>query len=282
MTRVRIIQVPYDSGHYAARMGAGPLRLLEGGLAERLKEAGVEVGSFAVEVEVDFPTENTVAFDAARRISGRVRDAREDGAFPVVLAGNCASCLGTVAGLGAERPGVVWLDAHGDFNTPETTGSGFLDGMALAMLVGDCWSRACGSIPGFEPVREEAVLLVGARDLDPEEAERLDRSRVKRLRTADVDDEGALERSFRSVLETADSVYLHLDLDVLDPGAARANPYAAPGGLDVGQLLDLVGRVGRAARIGAVALTAYAPEVDPEGRIVDVAEAVLLRLLEVR
>lgn len=280
--KVRIITVPYDSGHYGARMGAGPLHLREeGGLADRLAAEGAEVEDAAVEVDLDFPTENTVAFEVARRLSSAVRAAREDGGFPLVLAGNCASCLGTVAGLGASRTGVVWLDAHGDFNTPETTGSGFLDGMALSMLVGDCWRKATGSVPGFEPVPEDAVLLVGARALDPGEGERLERSGVGRLGIDELEGDQP-NRALARVADRADSLYLHVDLDVVDPAVARANPYAAPGGLTLEGLLEFVGRVARAGPVGAMALTAYAPSADPDDGITDVAEAVVGRVLEER
>lgn len=279
---VRVIEVPYDSGHYGARMGAGPLRLSEGGLVGRLKGAGFSVDRSRLEVDLGFPTENAMAFEVARRLSGRVRAAAREDAFPLILAGNCASCLGTVAGLDAEPVGVVWLDAHGDFNTPETTASGFLDGMALSMLVGDCWTTACGSIEGFSPLPEEAVLLVGARDLDRRERERLDRSAVRRLGLGDLEDDATVEAALDSIARRATAIYLHLDLDVLDPDVARANSYGVPGGLSVDQVEVLVQRIATAAPIAAAAITAYAPEVDSDGRAGAAAESIIRRLLEVR
>lgn len=89
-----------------------------------------------------------------RRFAHRVRAARRRGTFPLVLAGNCNSC----PGIGSDGLGVVWFDAHADFDTPEDNLSGCFDVMALAMLTGTGWSALCRTIPGFSPVREGRVV----------------------------------------------------------------------------------------------------------------------------
>ena len=279
---VHLIEVPYDSGHYGARMGAGPLRLSEGGLAERLQGPGRPVRRTRLEVDVGFPTENTVAFEVARRLSDEVRDAVRAEEFPLVLAGNCISCLGTVAGIGAERTGVVWMDAHGDFNTPDTTSSGFLDGMALSILVGEGWDAATATIPGFRPVAEEDVILVGARDLDAGERTRLERSAVRRLDPAEATEGDAVDEVLADLAGRVDALYLHVDLDVLDPSVGRANPFSVPGGLAVEAVLDWVDRLEGVAPVGAAAFTAYAPDVDRDGGVAEAAEKVMLRLVDRR
>jgi arginase len=95
-----------------------------------------------------------------------------------VLAGNCISCIGTLAGLGDPPPAIIRLDAHGDFNTPESTLSGFLDGMVLATAVGRCWGKLAATIPGFHPTPEAQVVLLSARDFDVDERALLDHSAV--------------------------------------------------------------------------------------------------------
>ena len=169
MSAARLIYVPYDSGRMGERFGRGPLIARDGGLAGRLS------GSVAVSEQVIthggfFATEATVAFDLAGRLGRAVDKAVTDGAFPVVIAGNCLSSLGTVAGMGGMRPGVIWFDAHADFNTPDTTTTGFLDGMATAVLAGEAWLAAAGRIAGFRPVARSDFVFVGARDIDPEDA----------------------------------------------------------------------------------------------------------------
>ena len=89
-----------------------------------------------------------------RRLSHRVRAARGRGAFPLVLASNCNSCLGSVAGIGSHGLGVVWVDAHADFYTPEDNLSGFFDVMELSILAGTGWAALREAIPGFGPVAE--------------------------------------------------------------------------------------------------------------------------------
>jgi arginase family enzyme len=82
--------------------------------------------------------------------------------FPLVLAGNCNTAVGTLSGADPEGLGVVWFDAHGDFNTPETTTTGFIDGMGLAIAVGHCWKAMARGVSGFSPVLEENVVIGGS------------------------------------------------------------------------------------------------------------------------
>src|SRR3954454_24637700 len=137
---IDLITVPYDSGHRGRRMGAGPLAFAEAGAAERLRAVAGSVRETAVGVSPEFPAEIATAFDLARATAFAVRVALGRGSFPLVLAGNCMTALGVLAPLSGPRTGVVWLDAHADLNTPETTRSGFLDGMALSTVLGRCWT----------------------------------------------------------------------------------------------------------------------------------------------
>ena len=271
--RVQLIAVPYDSGRRGERMGAGPGRLLDAGLDRRLAGAGHDVNVHVIEAfSGGWPAEIRMAFELAGHVALAVRAAMEAGAFPLVLSGNCGpAALGCVAGMRGRR--VFWFDAHGDFNTPETTVGGFLDGMALAALTGRCWRQLTARIPGFEPVAERHVTLVGARDLDPLEAAALDASEVTRLT---VDDLRAGKP--RPDVPRAPA-YLHFDLDVLDPSEGPINCYAAPGGLTVSDAESAVRAVGSAAAIAAAAITALDPAADPSGRSVAAAIAIGLAIV---
>jgi arginase len=137
---VRTIIAPYDSGYRGLRMGAGPDHLMEGGLPEMLRSTERSTLSFAhVSPEVDPPAEVATAFELDCLVSEQVREAVAGGEFPLVLSGNCNTAVGTISGLGASDLGVVWFDAHADFNTPETTTTGFTDGRGLAVAVEHCW-----------------------------------------------------------------------------------------------------------------------------------------------
>ena len=101
------------------------------------------------------------------------------GRVPIVLAGNCNSCLGTVAGLPAQRLGAVSFDAHADFDSPEDNRSGFFDVMGLSILTGGSWRALRESIPGFQVIREQDVVLIGVRDLEPYQRRRLGESEIR-------------------------------------------------------------------------------------------------------
>ena len=183
---IMIFAVPYDSGHRALRMGAGPEHLLSNGMEAALAATGREIHSEVLEVlEVTSPfrAEIATAFELFGMLAKRVHEATATGRFPLVLSGNCNSTVGVVAGLAdtfpkEEEVGLIWFDGHADFNTPEATTSGFLDGMGLATAVGHCWAQMVRTLPGFRPVREENVVLVGGRSATQLEKERLLASEV--------------------------------------------------------------------------------------------------------
>src|SRR5690606_9880190 len=135
---VDLVTVPYDSGRRGHRMGAGPQALLKAGLMQKLRAGGHETELVPVESAAGSEDPVTVAFDLAARIARVVRASRSANRFPIVLTGNCISTVGALAGLSADAPAVVWLDAHGDVNTPATSTSGFLDGMSAATALGWC------------------------------------------------------------------------------------------------------------------------------------------------
>lgn len=265
---VTIIQVPYDSGHFAKRMGRGPLHLVQGGLAGMLERAGHAVRLLEIRLDDEFLTEVGTALETQRLVAECVAAEVAEGRFPLVLSGNCATSVGSVAGAGAATTGVVWLDSHGDFNTPETSRSGFFDGMALAMLVGDCFVAAAAEVPGFSAVAERDVVLVAARDLDAAEEERLERSEIHRIGVGPIRAEGArraLTSALDDMVERVDRIYLHLDLDALDPEVARVNSYQAPEGLTVEEVIEVIAAVGERSKISVAALAAYDPGVDEDG-----------------
>lgn len=267
---VDLLIVPYDTGRRGWRMGAGPEHVLRGGLVERLRSAGHAVVSSVIEAEAkDASAEIATAFLLMRRIAGHVREAIGAGRFPLVLSGNCNSACGTLSGIPQDSRAVFWFDAHGDCNTPETTQSGFLDGSALATALGWCWRSLASTIPGFRPVHEDSTLLLGARDLDSLEADLVHRSGVRVLSSEDLR-AGRLAPALAELRSQA--AYVHCDLDVLDPSVGQANPFpAVAGGLDVQELEQAIRTIARGVPLRAAALTAYAPESDVEGRILDAA-----------
>lgn len=177
---------------------------------------------------------------------------------PVSIAGDCCAAIPVIAGLqrAGLAPRLLWLDAHGDFNTPATSPSGFLGGMPLAMLVGRGDTTLLRAV-GTQPLDEVDVLLCDARDLDPEEGRALARSAVRHCRSLEaVMAESVADRP----------LHIHFDVDVLSLEDAPAMRYPVPGGPRVGALQAL-GR--HLAALGApisVSVTTWAFERDSDGR----------------
>jgi arginase len=269
--KILLLTAPYDSGHYKQRLGLGPLALVNG-IEEQLTRKRNAVRKEEIFVNTAFSTEVTTSFEVSRQIAMQVREAKEKGEFPVVLTGNCnAAAIGTLSGL-QDDSGVIWFDCHGDFNTPETTIGGYVDGMSLSMVVGDCWTQLTASVPGFKPVPENKIILVGARDLDPLEVNRLSHSGITLITPEKIKlKNDALTESFIPL----ESVYLHIDLDVLDPQDVHVNTFSTPGGITAEELIATIAIIKSKYQISAVAFTAYDPSFDPKQKVQKVVESIL-------
>jgi arginase len=281
MSEIRLLAVPYEVGALRMGVGRGAEKLLEAGAKEALEKGGAEVSVEILELKDDSrdrsgASEAKASFDLMELVASRVKEAVDDGAFPVLLSGSCFAGLGMVTGLGEESPGVVWFDAHADFNTPDSTIEGYFDGMGLAILTGGAW-RALAEQSGIAAIPESAVLLAGARDFDQLEAQRLEASEVHHLPPDRIDSNDAVARAADELDPAPSGLYLHVDLDVLDSEEARVNVYSAPGGLSAAQLTSQVGALLDSCPVRAISLTAYDPDVDAEGRVPPIA----MRLLEV-
>jgi arginase len=275
---VEILAVPYDSGQEGARLGRGPGHLLGAGLADLLRDQGREVAVRWVRAAEGFGAEIRTTFALCRTLAEQVRRVRHGNRFPLVLSGNCFMALGTLSGLGLANLGVVWFDAHGEYNTPETTASGCLDGMGLATATGDCWRALAASIPGFRPVPPERILLVGGHYFDPEEKSRLARSRLTRVDADDMTSRGVstpLRPALDRLRAQVGRLYVHIDLDVLDPTEARANELSAVGGMSTRAVAEAVTLVRSQFEVAGVGVAGYDPACDPDGRACHAARCIL-------
>ncbi len=189
---------------------------------------------------------------------------------PVVYAGDCLASIGVLAGL--QRTGIdptlIWFDAHGDFHTWQTTRSGFLGGMPLAMIVGRGEQTIVEGV-GLVPLDERRVVLVDARDLDPGEDEAVASSALTVLSTADVIRQepppGAL--------------HVHVDLDVVDPREMPAHNYPAPGGPSVRDMQAALARLAATGRVAAVSFSTWNPALPGADRAAAATELLAAAIL---
>jgi arginase len=262
---MRLITVPYHLGRAGVGMGAGPDALLAADLATQLAVTVHDVPTLErVAYSEPFHNEIGTHFAIQQQVAGAVSRAVQAAEFPFVLGGCCTCVLGAVAGL-EPGTGVVWFDAHGDFNTPQTSRSGFLDGMAIAILTGRAWQAMAQSIPGFAPLDDAEVLLAGVRDLDDDERDHLGSSGIAVTGPAELGSaswHAALDRLSTKV----ERIHVHVDLDVIDLDDGRANEYAVPGGPSLDQLTEAITAIAEHCPVAGVSLTSYNPAVDSDGR----------------
>jgi arginase len=268
---IQIIQVPYDSGHKNLRTGRGPGHFLQHKVDQILRENGHQVDSYHIETNASFTTEVGTSIELNRSLAEQVRSAISGNTFPIVLSGNCNSCLGTIAGIGQNELGIVWLDAHGDFNTPETTITGFLDGMGLAMAAGRCWRSLLSTIPGFSPIPEANILHIGARDLDPEEEILMRQSDMEVIRPGEGENYllKAVDTALDKLRDKVARIYIHVDMDVLDTGEALPNYLAVPGGPSVEAVEEMIGMIKERFEVRAGAIASFDPSYDKDDQVLE-------------
>jgi arginase len=225
-------------------------------------------------IETEIPPGETLRRmgDLHHKLAEEVREALAAGERPVSIAGDCCATIGVLAGLqrAGLEPTLIWLDAHGDFNTWETTPSGFLGGMPLAMAVG-LGDQTLLEATGLRPWPESKVILTDARDLDPGERDNVTRAAITHL--PDID----------QLLESGrlpdGPLYVHFDADIIDPAEAPAMNYPAAGGPSSEQVRAVLRALAATDRIAAISVSLWEPALDPDGVTQAVVQGAINALL---
>lgn len=269
-----LIVSPYDSGRYGARMGAGPLKFVSAGIEEALRGDGHTVSTVWLRSDLAFNGEAAAAFAIHRLGAEAAHQAVSGGALPLLLSGNCNASLGMV--IGAAADGLIWFDTHGDFNTPDTSPSGFFDGMGMAVLAGICYRAAAASVPGFRPMPASHMAHVGGRDFDPGELDTMRQSGA-----AVIPAERVRGGDFAWLKELpAQRVHLHFDFDVLDPSVAVANGFpAVPGGLTLPEVSAAFSAIRRQKTLVSASFASYDPAVDSGDRMLKAGMSIIRALV---
>jgi arginase len=277
---VAVIGAALDLGQARRGVDMGPSAIRYAGLDERLSGLGLAVrdrGNVTTAVPEATPVHDERArylpeiLDACAQVAAIVREAVAEGEHPLVLGGDHSVAIGSLSGLAAAHGrggGVVWIDAHGDLNRPETSPSGNVHGMPLAAalgLAGPSFAHDGLVLPALDPHR---VALVGVRSLDADEQELIRSVGIRVFTMSEIDRVG-IERVMREALDRVAGpgfVHVSLDLDVLDPEVAPGVGTPVRGGLTYREAhlaLELLAEAGVARSLEVV-------EVNP---ILDVANA---------
>jgi arginase len=193
-----------------------------------------------------------------KELAKHVTETVADGSVPVSIAGDCCTAIGVMAGLQRAdiEPLFIWFDAHGDFNTWETSPSGFLGGMPLAMIAG-LGEQTMPNAVGLRPVEHEDIILTDGRDLDPGERELVSGSGILHMR----DPMDLLEYEFPDR-----PIYVHFDTDILNPLDAPAMNYLAEGGPRAEELAKAFRHIAQTGKVKAISVSSWNPEMDEDGR----------------
>jgi len=273
--RLQIVSVPYRYDARDEGLGQGPSALLAAGLVGRMRDSGIDVQE-PVTANLD-PGERTsgpVAVNIGRlgaRTADLVAQARTSGDGVLVLAGDDTATVGIVSGLeqahgAGARIGVIWLDAHGDFNTPETSYSGILAGMPLAIIAGLAGPIWRGSANLAAPVPTDRIVIAGVRDLDEKEEQLLRSTNVTILRSGDVTGGSAYRDTIQQLRRNTDLLFLHVDLDVLDPSLVPSSSTPARHGLTIAQTASMLRSALATGKVACFSLAGLNPGAGERGR----------------
>lgn len=276
---VAVVINPFNGDRAGPETDGDARAMLDGGLDRAVADAGgriVRVDEVALTPEEDRQYGRWNRFGLA---SGHLADhaARNaaDGHLNLGLYNNCSSLLGMLGGLrhggdGPRRIGLVWIDAHGDYNTPETTLSGMLGGMPVAIAAGDALHRMRRQARLDEPLAKQDIVMVGVRDTDPLEQQRIERDAITLLSTDDIRAlNETFHRAMRDLSERVDVVYVHVDLDVLDPSVVPGHPLTVPDGPTGEELGAAIEAMFHYPRTEALGLASYPHRDDPDGVTLD-------------
>jgi arginase len=241
---VGIFGVPMDLGQGRRGVDMGPSAIRYARMEAAIEELGrpvTDLGNARVPIpELVESDESVRHLDAVRavceEVAGRAEAVVSEGLFPIFLGGDHSISIGTVSGVArsnAGRTGVIWLDAHADFNTPETSPSGNVHGMPLATLTGNGPPGLVEIGGAGASVSPEDVVLIGLRSVDLEERNLLREARARAYTMKEIDAYGVARvvRQAMKDLGHVDRVHLSFDLDVLDPEIAPGVGTPVRGGL---------------------------------------------------
>ena len=282
-----ILGVPMDLGADRRGVDMGPSAIRYGGLTDRLESLGLSCTDGG-DLQVPHPERHDPdAVDptakylsevqtTCERLRTRVRAAREAERLPLVLGGDHSIAIGTAGGVATESTGILWFDAHADFNTPETTPSGNVHGMSLAAILGNgAFGREEFEWAHVPNVNPENVALVGLRDLDTGEQTALRKSEATGYTMPDIDERG-ISAVVREAIDIAtagvDRLYVSFDLDVLDPTEAPGVGTPVRGGISYREAhaaMELL--YADAPELCALELVEVNPILDRENRTAELA-----------
>ena len=279
--KIRIIGVPMDFGQHHRGVDMGPAALRYSALATELRKLGYEVedsGDVLVPVRdqgKETGPQNYIS--EITRVCQRVYDAGKqavkENCIPLFLGGDHSIAMGTVGGVSHDGPtGLIWMDAHGDFNTSETSPSGNVHGMPLAALIGEGDDSLVNMGRNGAKVNPDQVVLLGIRDLDVKERDRLKNSGITVYTMRDIDEQGISAVTHKALMKFAHmkNIHISVDMDVMDPAEAPGVGTPVPGGLTYREAhlcMEIIADSGKLASMDIVEINPILDQANKTARL---------------
>lgn len=287
--KVRLIGVPLDLGSDYQGANLGPAAIRIAGLQEKIEELGHEVlddGDLHVpsrkSLSVGVP--NAKFFDTIARVATDLCEhvvvALSENAFPIVIGGDHAMAIGTIAGVSkffrqrGQKIGLIWIDAHADINTPETSPSGNIHGMPLATVLGMGLAELVNIGVAGAKLLPEHVHLIGIRSVDKGEKTLLKKMGVNFYTMTDIDKHGIQEiisKAAAHLVKSVDAIHISLDLDGLDPDIAPGVATPVKGGLDYREAHLIMETIAETGKLASMEVAEHNPILDIRNRTAETA-----------
>lgn len=290
--KIGLLGVPQDVGASKKGVDMGPGALRVAGVISKLRNLGHEVKDFGtvdcytVDQFDSIDPENLglnyldIILDTCSLLKGRVEQIVEAGYIPLVLGGDHSISIGTMAGLKKSnngKTGVIWIDAHGDFNIPETSPSGNIHGMPLAVATGRGHNSLLELGPSPTAVEENCVIIA-AREIDRDEAILLKESKVTVFTMMDIIKRGIediAEEAIAIATKGVDNLHISLDVDCLDPKDAPGTGTQVPGGLHYREAALLLEMISKSRKVSSFELVEVNPALDKFNQTAELAVELL-------
>ncbi len=296
--KISIIGIPMDFGQMLRGVDMGPAAVRYTGLIPRLRELGHDVldtGNVSVPVR-DCESPSGLRCDQKKRDGDVMEIARictlihragkqafEKGRFPLYIGGDHSIAIGTVSAVadGPEPVGLIWLDAHGDFNTPESSPSGNIHGMPLAVLIGEGHPSLVNVGRPGPKIHPDHIVLIGQRDLDVLEKQRLRESGIMVFTMRDIDEQGISSIANKALMKLVHlkKIHLTLDMDALDPVEAPGVGTPVPGGISYREAHLLMEILADSGKIVSMDLVEINPILDVANKTAELAVELTLSAL---
>lgn len=263
---LQIIGVPIDLGQNKRGVDMGPAALRYAGLTEELAGLGYQVhdaGNILVPIRDTVSNEEALHFlpsirSTCQAVYRAAQQAVDAGQIPIFIGGDHTLAIGSIGGVTHGEPaGLIWIDAHGDFNTPQSTLTNNIHGMTLAVLMGDGYPELVNTGRSGPMLTPEDVVMIGIRNLDPLERNRLRESGITVYTMRDIDEQGmgTVAREALTRLAHRDRLHVSLDMDVLDPQDGPGVGTRVAGGITCREaqlLMEIIADTGRCAAMDIV------------------------------